>query len=573
MASKGFVNCPSGPEGPIDSAGFLRGLKPPPPSGPDFSAHLLLLLLVVFASLPMFSQQASGYRIAGTVVSASTGEPVWGATVAALAEEGGRTVAAVASGNDGRFALEGLPAAKYQLAASKRGFVSAFYDQHEEFSSAIVPGPGQDTGSLTFRLVPSAVLRGVVTADGGDPVAGATVMLFQKPQGHNPGEKIAQVDSATTDDTGSYEFGNLAAGEYLLAVKAEPWYALHRPAAVSHPAPDPAAALDVAYPVTYFDSTTDEASAMPIVLAGGSREEANVSLHAVPALHLVVETPRKQDGSIARPELKQTVFGSVVAAESAGFMDAIQRGTTEFSGVPPGHYELAQGDPPRIVALDAAASQQVDPNAGVPASAVTGILRSASGAALTGEAIVILEPLDGAQGQRTMQASCNRGAFSFPAVTAGTWELRAENSGELPIVSMTVGGRMHTGSQIAVRDRPLSLVATVSESAVRVEGFARKAVAGVETGLAGAMVVLVPQNMADFRGLVRRDQSDSDGSFSLRDVASGSYTVVAIEDGWALDWSRSEVIGRYLPKGIAVTVTDRSGKVVRLSQPVPVQPR
>ena len=573
MASKGFVNCPSGPEGPIDSACFMRGLKPPPPSGPDFSAHLLLLLLVVFASQPVFSQSASGYRIAGTVVNASTGEPVWGATVAALAEEGGRTVAAVASGNDGRFALEGLPAAKYQLAASKRGFVSAFYDQHEEFNSAIVTGPGQDTGSLTFRLVPSAVLRGVVTADGGDPVAGATVMLFQKPQGHNPGEKIAQVDSAATDDTGAYEFGNLAAGEYLLAVKAEPWYALHRPAAVSHPAPDLGAALDVAYPVTYFDSTTDEASAMPIVLAGGSREEANVSLHAVPALHLVVETPRKQDGSIARPELKQTVFGSVVAAESAGFMDAIQRGTTEFNGVPPGHYELAQGDPPRIVALDAAASQQVDPNAGVPAVPVTGSLRSGSGVALTGEAIVILEPLDGAQGQRTMQASCNRGSFSFPAVTAGTWELRAENSGELPIISTTVGGRMHAGSQIAVRDRPLSLVATVSESAVRVEGFARKAAAGVETGLAGAMVVLVPQNMADFRGLVRRDQSDSDGSFSLRDVAPGSYTVVAIEDGWALDWSRPEVIGRYLPKGIAVTVTDRSGKVVRLSQPVPVQPR
>jgi hypothetical protein len=527
----------------------------------------------VFASQPVFSQSASGYRIAGTVVNASTGEPVWGATVAALAEEGGRTVAAVASGNDGRFALEGLPAAKYQLAASKRGFVSAFYDQHEEFNSAIVTGPGQDTGSLTFRLVPSAVLRGVVTADGGDPVAGATVMLFQKPQGHNPGEKIAQVDSAATDDTGAYEFGNLAAGEYLLAVKAEPWYALHRPAAVSHPAPDLGAALDVAYPVTYFDSTTDEASAMPIVLAGGSREEANVSLHAVPALHLVVETPRKQDGSIARPELKQTVFGSVVAAESAGFMDAIQRGTTEFNGVPPGHYELAQGDPPRIVALDAAASQQVDPNAGVPAVPVTGSLRSGSGVALTGEAIVILEPLDGAQGQRTMQASCNRGSFSFPAVTAGTWELRAENSGELPIISTTVGGRMHAGSQIAVRDRPLSLVATVSESAVRVEGFARKAAAGVETGLAGAMVVLVPQNMADFRGLVRRDQSDSDGSFSLRDVAPGSYTVVAIEDGWALDWSRPEVIGRYLPKGIAVTVTDRSGKVVRLSQPVPVQPR
>ena len=33
-------------------------------------------------------------------------------------------------------------------------------------------------------------------------------------------------------------------------------------------------------------------------------------------------------------------------------------------------------------------------------------------------------------------------------------------------------------------------------------------------------------------GLIRRDQSDSDGSFALRDVVPGQYTVVAIQDGW-----------------------------------------
>jgi hypothetical protein len=87
------------------------------------------------------------------------------------------------------------------------------------------------------------------------------------------------------------------------------------------------------------------------------------------------------------------------------------------------------------------------------------------------------------------------------------------------------------------------------------------------------MVVLVPKEPGAFRSLVRRDQSDSDGSFSLHDVAPGQYTVVAIEDGWDLDWARPEVIGRYLPQGIAVTVTERQGKLVRLSEPVPVQSR
>jgi hypothetical protein len=87
------------------------------------------------------------------------------------------------------------------------------------------------------------------------------------------------------------------------------------------------------------------------------------------------------------------------------------------------------------------------------------------------------------------------------------------------------------------------------------------------------MVVLVPTEPEAMRSLARRDQSDSDGSFSLHDVAPGVYTVVAIENGWDLDWARPEVIGRYLPHGVAVTVTERSGKLVRMAESVPVQTR
>jgi hypothetical protein len=72
---------------------------------------------------------------------------------------------------------------------------------------------------------------------------------------------------------------------------------------------------------------------------------------------------------------------------------------------------------------------------------------------------------------------------------------------------------------------------------------------------------------------VRRDQSDSDGSFSLRDVAPGHYTVVAIEDGWELDWAQPEALARYLPRGIGVTVSEGAGKAVRLDGEVQVQGR
>jgi hypothetical protein len=300
------------------------------------ACHAALLAVLALAALPAAAQ----FTIAGTVVNAQTGEPVAHADVAALSAQDSHALISVAADDSGHFALPGLPAAKYQLTASRRGFHTAFYEEHGDFSSAIVTGQVQDTTHLVFRLAPNAVLYGTVRDDAGEPVAQASVLLFRKPS--SPADRIAQAGSATTDDTGAYEFGNLAAAAYLLAVKAEPWYALHP--APNHPG-NPQ--LDAAYPITYYDSTTDQASATPVELTAGARVEANLTLQAVPALRLQVAVPRNQQGSLARPELRQSVFGTQIAAQSAGFLDAAATGSTEFTGVAPGHYELQQGDPPR----------------------------------------------------------------------------------------------------------------------------------------------------------------------------------------------------------------------------------
>jgi len=522
---------------------------------------------------PTYSSSTSGsYRIAGILVNAITNEPVRRATVAVLATEDNHTIESVVSDNEGRFSLERLPAAKYQLTASKRGFRTGFYDEHDEFSSAIVTGADQDTSHLNFRLTPGAVLRGVVSSDGGDPVEGARVMLFQRPKNRGFGDRMAQAGATVTDDSGTYEFTDLMAGEYQLAVSGEPWYALHgvqirgqaKPASTSNPA------LDVAFPVTYYDSTTDEAAATPIVLTAGSRVEANISMHAVPALHLSIQTPTKPDGSIARPELQQTVFGSMAYAVSSGFLDALQTGTVEMSGIAPGHYQLMQGDPPRIVDLELAANSQVDPNGGVPASAITGTLQMASGLTPPEEANLTLNRVDSGPGQTVVVTAANKGRFKFESVPPGSWSLWAVNGSKaLPVVATRSGGQQQPGNILTTHDRPLNLAVTLSDSETRIEGFARKD----QKGVAGAMIVLAPRNKAAWQALIRRDQSDSDGSFALRDVAPGEYTIVAIQFGWSLDWSRPEALARYLPSGTAVTVTVNSGSVVRLPSPVAVQMR
>lgn len=519
------------------------------------------------------------YRIAGTIVNAATGEPLRHAIVAALSEEDSHTVAAVASDNDGHFALESLPPAKYQLTASKRGFRTGFYDEHGEYNSAIVTGPGQETTNLVFRLTPGGELHGVITTEGGDPVENAKVMLFRRFPNGKPGGLIGQSDAASTDDTGAYEFGNLPPGDYFLAVSAEPWYALHRnPRRNSRDATggadsgnaNPAAALDVAYPITYFDSTTDEAAANRIVVERGSRQEIDLTLHAVPALRIQVDTPRRADGGIARAELRQTIFGNVVSSESAGFLDSMQTGTTEFDGVAPGHYELVQGDPQRMTELDAAANLQVDPAQGMPTFSVHGTIRGAAALPLAEDCNLTLESADPSHRQMPVQSVCIGGGFNFSSVPPGQWDLTVDAGGkQLPVVSVSTGGHTHAGNLIAVQDRPVAVVVMVSQGSTRVQGFAK--IDG--KGAPGVMVELIPKDLTAMDGLVRRDQSDSDGSFSLRDVAPGDYTLVAIADGWKLDWADGQAMARYLPGGIAVTVSDRAGKVVTLEAPVPVQSR
>jgi hypothetical protein len=86
------------------------------------------------------------------------------------------------------------------------------------------------------------------------------------------------------------------------------------------------------------------------------------------------------------------------------------------------------------------------------------------------------------------------------------------------------------------------------------------------------MIVLVPEDPGEHRDLFRRDQSDLDGTFSLSSVPPGSYTLVAIEDGWGLDWSRPEVIAGYAKHGRAVVVSKNS-KSVQVKEAVEVQPK
>lgn len=507
---------------------------------------------------------AGAYRIAGVLVNSVTGEPVRRGVVQAV-EDSGHVAAACITDNDGRFSLERLAAAKYQLTASKRGSRVQAYDEHDEFATSIVTGPGQDTTHLDFKLTPDAVLYGTVTDDDGEPVKDARVMLFKRPSHPGSGERIASVNGASTDDTGTYEIANILAGEYLIAVVAEPWYAIHDGAAAKRNS-----ALDVAYPVTYFDSTTEERAATPIELSGGMRQEVNVSLHAVPALHISITSPRKPEGSPDGAELQQVIFGNVVG-EVGDRVNYKDTGTLYVDGVTPGQYQLTmQGDSERVVDLSLTSSVDLDPGSASPSNAVAGSVRMANGTDVQDRMTVSLERMDDGPGQNQYATEARQGRFRFDSITPGEYALSVTGGEKLmPVIAISAGGSKQAGNLIKIGERTPEVVVTLSEADTRVEGFARKD----GKGFAGAMMVLLPKNPARWKALTRRDQSDSDGSFAFRDVAPGEYTAIAIEDGWPLDWTSPAAMARYLAGGTNVTLTGNSGKLVQLSSPVAVEQR
>ena len=91
-----------------------------------------------------------------------------------------KNMQSMVTSDDGRFDFKQVSAGKYSLQGAKRGFIPGSYDEHEQFSTAIVTGAGLDTENLVLRLSPSAVLSGKILDNLGEPVRQAQVSLYRE---------------------------------------------------------------------------------------------------------------------------------------------------------------------------------------------------------------------------------------------------------------------------------------------------------------------------------------------------------------------------------------------------------
>ena len=143
---------------------------------PDAGSRCLLLAwpAVLAAQTPVSSLRSAISALPAPSSAPSEGHPLSRARVSLRDVKNAQNQIFMITGDDGHFEFANLPAGKYSLVGAKRGYISAAYDQHEQFSTAIVTGAGVDTENLTLRLVPTAVLTGHVFDESGEPVRDAS---------------------------------------------------------------------------------------------------------------------------------------------------------------------------------------------------------------------------------------------------------------------------------------------------------------------------------------------------------------------------------------------------------------
>jgi len=518
-----------------------------------------------------------GFRIAGIVVDALTGRPIPSASVAIAPLTHGeeRDISkSVVTGADGRFSFAGLSQGKYSLNGRARGFSFQAYDHHDQYATAIATGPGLDSEHLVFRLQPDASVEGDVTDENNDPVQYAMVRLFSTKSRDGLYGSTAPIDQTQTDDQGHYHLGHLDPAGYYLAVSARPWYAQNvRAPNPYNPSPQNAnsyspdagddANLDVTYPLTFYPDVTDSADATPLELAPGERETANIVLRAVPALHLRIRTA----GSAPNPIIGRMIFPRVSQRIFGGYLDSVYNapdswvapGVLEVSGLAPGHYVIEipastgssekGGSKGWYREIDLSGDADISASEAPGFVTITGTILFENSAVPKGASIQLLNPDTG----ETFRGEVDdKGEFDFPSdnVRAGRYLLSLSTSGFYLKKVVATGARL-SGRAIDIGPNGnVRLAAIASRGEGRVDGAAMRD----NEPFAGAMIVLIPQDPANNFPLFRRDQSDSDGTFTLAHVVPGQYAVIAIANGWDLEWANPAVLQPYLKHGEIVQV-------------------
>jgi hypothetical protein len=212
--------------------------------------------------------------------------------------------------------------------------------------------------------------------------------------------------------------------------------------------------------------------------------------------------------------------------------------------------------------MDLSGTVELDPSESPPLAAVIGAILFEGGRP-SGRIDIVL--INRASNEMLAAEVTPQATFDFrdSEVRPGTYDVALNIAQGVQISSLRANGARVNGKALSLSGGTVQLAVAATRSLARINGT----VLHDDKPIAGAMVVLVPRDPVSDLIMFRRDESDSDGTFSLRDVLPGNYTIIALENGWDLDWANPSTLQPYMKNGQPV---DISGET-RLSVKIPLQ--
>jgi protocatechuate 3,4-dioxygenase beta subunit len=286
------------------------------------------------------AQPATGTaRIRGLVVAADDGRPLRRAVVRVSGPEL-REPRSTMTDPSGRYELTDLPAGRFQVSASRNGFVTISHGQTRpnEMGRPLDVSNGQTVERIDFALPRGSVITGRVLDEYGEPVANANVQALQmRNVSGRPEPTFAGAMPFTTPDTGEFRLWGLAPGDYIVQVSLQNMGPM-----------EPGNDSRSGYPRMFYPGTTNTAEAQLVRLEIGQ---------IVPGIDITLSPTRTATvtGTTLDSRGQPLRMGMVMAMaqrEAATPMVPEMRpgqikpdGSFSISGLTPGTYDLRANGP------------------------------------------------------------------------------------------------------------------------------------------------------------------------------------------------------------------------------------
>jgi hypothetical protein len=514
----------------------------------------------------------------------------------------------------GRFVFADLPAGRYNIVASKRGWTTASYGAKAigRPGRALQLGAGE-RATVTIKIAPGAVITGTILDQYGQPISGLSLRVMKYAYAMNTGERrlttapgsATPVSSTSPDERGVYRIYGLSPGDYYISASANApglTFGIGRDlhltsdvdvdealkavaAGPSGPAVD-VPQPNVGFAQVYYPGVTSVVQATPVtVRAGEERSGVDFTIQYA--------TVARVEGTLLAPDGTPAAGRVTLVAndpsnpgtgiESIRNAQAGRDGHFAFSEVAPGPYLMSAhitqppavpGDPPQVLSMVSDLDVQSENVSGLSlmlqeGAVVSGVVQydGAAPAPNFSTVRVMLSPVQAgvvtiATGGST---TATDGKFKIPGVAPGRYRLNVVQPPPVAPIrwtvrSVVVGGQDALDGAVDLRQSIADAVITLTDRIAELSG---KVEAGAG-GPADYTMVLFSTDRTHWRAQSRRilsTRTASDGSYTYRIVPPGEYFLAPVDDVEPGEWFDPAFLQRLAPTALRLTIGEGEKKV------------